>query len=79
MKKKILFIMCVFGILSSIMAKGINLKNLSLATTDNFISPKINSAALSFGNASGLGFMSMYDQDGFQENYSFFINSDHLA
>jgi len=54
---------------------------LPIANTDGFLAADVNPAALSFGNAGGIGFLGHYDKDGkFEEdNYSLFFNFEGLA
>ena len=53
---------------------------LPIAATDNFMAPKVNPAAIGFGNSGGLTFLGNYDENGFSEdNYSLFFNFDNFA
>ena len=52
----------------------------SIATTDNFMAPIVNPAAMGFGNANGLSFTGNYDEDGFYEDlYSVIIGGDNFG
>jgi len=46
----------------------------SVATTDGFMAIKVNPAAISFGNAGGIGFLSEYKDGDDLNNYSLFFN-----
>ena len=62
-----------------VLAIGLNAQT-SIAATDDFLSPKINPAALGFGNANGFSFIGNYDEDGIYEDwYSVIIGSDNLG
>ena len=52
----------------------------SVATTDNFMAPKVNPAAIGFGNANGISFIGNYDEDGFYEDfYSVILGGDNFG
>lgn len=73
MKKLVLVMLVVFTALS-IQAQS------SIAATDDFLAPKINPAAVGFGNAGGFSFIGKYDEDGFyQDNYSIIIGGEGLS
>ena len=78
MKKTILIIILLvcFGALFS----WENYSLLSVADTDNFLAPKVNPAAMSFGNAKGLAFLGNYDENGiYEDRYSVFFNYANFA
>ena len=73
--KKILLVVFLLGLVSCLFSYY-----NSVAFTDNFLAPKVNPAAMGFGNANGIAFLGNYDEDGFYEDYySVFFNSDNFA
>ncbi len=68
----VLVVMSVFALALS--------ANTSIASTDNFMSAKVNPAAMGVGNSGGTTFLGTYDEDGFYEDvYSIFFNFDNFA
>ncbi|MBT3169323.1 MAG: signal peptide peptidase SppA [Candidatus Cloacimonetes bacterium] len=65
MKKIMLIVMLV------VISIGLFAQN-SVATTDDFMAIKVNPAAISFGNAGGIGFLGEYDSE--NKNYSILFN-----
>ena len=62
-----------------LLAIGMNAQT-SIAGTDDFLAPRINPAAMGFGNSTGLSFIGNYDEDGIYEDwYSVIIGSDNLG
>jgi len=57
---------------------GLNAQH-SVADTDDFMAAKVNPAALSFGNASGVAFINELDTDDKFENMSFIFNTNNLS
>ncbi len=52
----------------------------SIASTDNFMAPIVNPAAMGFGNASGISFIGNYDEEGiFEDYYSVIIGGDNFG
>lgn len=51
----------------------------SVATTDNFLSPFVNPAALGYGNAGGLGVMRLCEEMELQDHYWFIANMEGLG
>jgi len=73
MKRKITILVLL------VLAIGLNAQT-SIAVTDDFLAPKINPAAMGFGNANGFSFIGNYDEDGIYEDwYSVIISSDNLG
>jgi len=75
--KRIIFIMALFSLMTLMLAE--DTYYLPAAATDNFLAPKVNSAAMSFGNSSGLAFLNSYDEDGFLEKHSLYLNFKESA
>ncbi|MCK4695063.1 MAG: hypothetical protein KAT74_04845, partial [Candidatus Cloacimonetes bacterium] len=73
--KKILLVVFLLGLVSGLLSYY-----NSIAFTDNFLAPKVNPAAMGFGNANGIAFLGNFDEDGFYDDfYSVFLNSDNFA
>ena len=53
--------------------------NHSIATTDNYISPLVNPAALGYGNAEGIGWMHLHKNDKWQDHYWLVLNTQGLS
>lgn len=78
MKKTTLLI--IFSLVSYLTpAQNIELFPFSTAATDNLFAPKVNPAALSFGNARGLGLLINNDFSAHKDEFSLFFNFTNLA
>ena len=84
--KKLGLLVIVLLIAFGLNAQNSNVENenggthFSIAGTDDFISPKINPAAIGVGNANGGTFLGHFDKDGFYEDwYSLIIGGDNFA
>jgi protease-4 len=74
MKKKLVLFIFVSLIILNLQAQ------LSVATTDNFFSSKVNPAAMRFGNAEGIGIVGYQDDKGnFNDDFSLYFNFGNLA
>ncbi|MBT4575000.1 MAG: signal peptide peptidase SppA [Candidatus Cloacimonetes bacterium] len=72
--KKGLVVLVLFALALTLSAQT------SIATTDNFMAPKVNPAAIGVGNASGISFIGNYDEDGiFEDYYSLIIGGDNVS
>jgi protease-4 len=53
--------------------------NLPVADTDGLLAARVNPAALSFGNADGLGFIQNFNENKFLRQYSIIANGKYLG
>lgn len=53
--------------------------NHSIATTDNFLAPLVNPAALGYGNAYGIGYMHLSKNDYWKNHYWIALNTQGLS
>ncbi|MDY7026957.1 MAG: signal peptide peptidase SppA [Spirochaetota bacterium] len=51
----------------------------SVAVADSVTGGFVNPAVLSYGNGTGFGYLQMYDSEGFNEDFSFYINTEALG
>ena len=51
----------------------------SVAVADSVTGSFVNPAVLSYGNGTGLGYLQMFDNNGFNEDFSFYLNSEALG
>lgn len=58
---------------------GLYAQSGSVATADDYTAAKVNPAALNFGNAAGIAFEGFYDEDGTEDRYKIFFNTDTFA
>jgi protease IV len=62
-----------------VMAIGLNAQT-PIAGTDDFMAPKINPAAMGFGNSTGFSFIGNYDEDGiYEDSLSVMISGDNFG
>jgi protease-4 len=73
------FIILSAGFLAAQTTDYIGALNHSIATTDNFMSPLVNPAALGYGNAGGVGWMHLVKKDKWQDHYWLLLNTDGLS
>ncbi len=72
MKKILIF--CVFFIAGISILHAFDYTYFPTATTDDFLATKVNPAALSFGNASGVGYLHSFQDNQMQKNWALFLN-----
>ena len=52
----------------------------SIAATDDFLAPKVNPAAIGFGNSSGFSYIGNYNEDGiYEDSLSVMISGDNFG
>ena len=71
--KKII-ILCVILMASIGVVHAFDYTYFPTATTDDFLATKVNPAALSFGNASGVGYLHSFQDKQMQKNWALFLN-----
>ncbi len=69
----IVFSLIVIGLCSS------SLFASATAATDDFKSPLVNPAAVSFGNAAGLSFVGYYNDSEISKDFSLFLNGENFG